>query len=252
MSLHDALVVLYKETGETPLQRVERFRMQNPEYADVPLSYAGRLDPLAEGVLLVLVGEANKRRKEYLSLPKEYEIKVLFGVETDSYDILGLVRRVSMASVDVEKAKGVLLRSKGRFSQAYPPYSSKPVSGKPLFQWAREGKIDEIKVPQKEVEIFGVDILAEETISAEELLERVERAVASVRGDFRQEAVVSSWKNNIQSGDFLVVTARVRAGSGAYMRTLAYEAGKKLGVGAIALHIKRTKVGEYTAGDALR
>jgi tRNA U55 pseudouridine synthase TruB len=45
---------LYKNVGETPLECLERFRVENSEYKDVPMTYAGRLDPMAEGVLIVL------------------------------------------------------------------------------------------------------------------------------------------------------------------------------------------------------
>jgi len=55
------------------------------------MTYAGRLDPLAEGLLLVLTGEECKNKEKYLGLDKEYEVDVLFGFATDTYDILGKV-----------------------------------------------------------------------------------------------------------------------------------------------------------------
>ena len=82
---------LYKERGETPLECIERFRRANPEYKNVPMSYAGRLDPMAEGVLIILAGEANKKKSDFLSLDKEYTFDVLFGFSTDTYDVLGVM-----------------------------------------------------------------------------------------------------------------------------------------------------------------
>jgi hypothetical protein len=82
---------LYKKLGETPRERLERLRTQKPHYAHEVLSYAGRLDPMAEGVLLCLVGSANKRREAYLDLGKEYVLDILFGFSTDTYDVLGRV-----------------------------------------------------------------------------------------------------------------------------------------------------------------
>ena len=82
---------LYKQSGETPRERLERLRVQRPHYEHEVLSYAGRLDPMAEGVLLCLVGSANKRREAYLELSKEYVLDVLFGFSTDTYDVLGRV-----------------------------------------------------------------------------------------------------------------------------------------------------------------
>ncbi len=81
--LIDGLFLTYKQWGETPLEALERVRLENPHVKNIPLSYAGRLDPLAEGVLLVLCGEANKSRSEYLGMDKEYECEVLFGIKTD-------------------------------------------------------------------------------------------------------------------------------------------------------------------------
>ena len=56
---------LYKPQGVTPLELIDRFRQKHPEYKDEKLGYAGRLDPMAEGILLVLVGDENKKRKTY-------------------------------------------------------------------------------------------------------------------------------------------------------------------------------------------
>ena len=57
---------LYKETGETPLERLNRFRKENLKYLKEKMSYVGRLDPMAEGVLLTVVGKENKNRGELL------------------------------------------------------------------------------------------------------------------------------------------------------------------------------------------
>lgn len=123
------------------------------------LGYAGRLDPMAEGVLVVLVGDENKRREAYLSLNKEYIVEILFGFETDSYDMLGLAPS-SLAGQ--EKNTDVLKSYLGSFvdvhDQEYPPYSSKTVVGKPLFVWAREGNIGTIKIPRKKLKFMHVII----------------------------------------------------------------------------------------------
>ena len=80
-----------KREGETPLQALMRVRKVYPELKDLPLTYAGRLDPMATGLLLVLIGEECKRKDEYLALSKTYEFEVLFGASSDTGDILGIV-----------------------------------------------------------------------------------------------------------------------------------------------------------------
>src|SRR5690606_34034568 len=84
------ILKLYKNLGETPLECIERFRAEHPEYAETKMTYLGRLDPMAEGLLLVLAGNT-KDREKYLALDKTYEFEVLWSFETDTYDTLGLV-----------------------------------------------------------------------------------------------------------------------------------------------------------------
>ena len=83
-------VLLYKTVGQTPLECMELWRQTKPELKDTPLAYAGRLDPMAEGVLLVLIGEECKKQADYHNLDKEYEFEILFGVHSDSGDVLDL------------------------------------------------------------------------------------------------------------------------------------------------------------------
>ena len=87
---------LYKKIGETPLERIKRFKADNPEYAMLKMSYAGRLDPMAEGVLLVLVDGENKNREKYLNFSKEYEADIIFGIGTDTHDVLGKIARINL------------------------------------------------------------------------------------------------------------------------------------------------------------
>jgi tRNA U55 pseudouridine synthase TruB len=67
-------IILNKPIGETPLEIINYYKRLHPEYRYLPMTYAGRLDPLAEGVLLLLAGEECLKKDEYLSLSKEYEL----------------------------------------------------------------------------------------------------------------------------------------------------------------------------------
>jgi tRNA U55 pseudouridine synthase TruB len=89
-------IVLEKSVGETPLSCAEEYRALHPELAGVSMAYAGRLDPMASGKLLVLLGEECKNQTSYHGLDKEYEFSVLFGVGSDSHDVLG---RLSTESI---------------------------------------------------------------------------------------------------------------------------------------------------------
>ena len=250
---------LYKQCGETPLECISRFRKNNPGFENISMTYAGRLDPLAEGVLLVLAGEDVYKKDDFLNLNKEYEVEVLFGFETDTFDVLGIPlsfprRRESMDprirkddNAGGMNAESTLKRFIGKNIFEYPPYSSKPVNGKPLFSIARSGGLDDIEMPKREVEIFNLEILNWREINSKDLLKDIEKKISEVVGDFRQEIILSKWKEVLGDVDVNFHIAKIKAevSSGTYMRTLAHEWGKSLGVSALAYHIVRTKVGEF-------
>lgn len=247
---------LYKNLGETPRERLERLRIQRPEYAHEVLSYAGRLDPMAEGVLLCLVGPTNKRREQYLEMTKEYTLDVLFGFSTDTYDILGRVMDVGDASTVKRNAvqKG-LSEFRGTFAQEYPPFSSKTVEGKSLIEWARGGALSTLVLPRRVVVIYDITLLGMYKVDEHTLLNYIEESVEKVEGDFRQDEIMRLWKQRLTqegSREFPCATIHISCSSGTYARSIAHGLGKDLGTPALALHILRTKVGEYALDRSLK
>jgi tRNA pseudouridine55 synthase len=247
---------LYKKLGETPRERLERLRTEKPHYEHEVLSYAGRLDPMAEGVMLCLVGSANARREAYLELSKEYVLDILFGFETDTYDILGRIMETGDASaITREKVTKGLNEFRGHIEQQYPPYSSKTVEGKSLFEWARSGAIASLVLPTRRVTIHHIDVENMYKIREADLLAYIESSVEKVHGDFRQEEVLRTWARHLKKGgerEFPCATVRIECTSGTYARSIAHGLGKELGVPALSLHILRNKVGEYDMSKSLR
>lgn len=233
--------LFWKNSGETPLEALGRFRVRFPEYAAEKLSYAGRLDPLAEGELLILIGETNKKREQYLGFDKEYEFTVLFGVSTDTHDLLGMVESVQVPQTEISIASS---RYIGENLLPYPAYSSKTVEGKPLFAWAREGKLKEIVVPQQHSRIVSLEETSRGEISSNELLIQLEKIVAQVSGDFRQEKIIKKWKEalSFEQDAFPLVSFRARVGSGTYIRSLVHLMGKEISVPSLAYAIRRTRI----------
>ncbi len=86
-----AVVPVYKKLGATPLEALEALRVDRPDLAHELMTYAGRLDPMAEGVLLVLTGEDRYRAKEFQQLDKTYRATFLLGFSSDTGDVLGMV-----------------------------------------------------------------------------------------------------------------------------------------------------------------
>lgn len=247
---------LYKKLGETPRERLERLRVEKPHYAHEVLSYAGRLDPMAEGVLLCLVGSANKRRDSYLDLNKEYVLDILFGFSTDTYDILGRVMETGDPTGLSKKAlQQALNEFTGHLSQEYPPFSSKPVEGKSLFEWARQGTLSSILLPSRQVTIYNIEIENLYKVKEPQLLHYIEDSVGRVHGDFRQDEILETWARHLKKkGDreFPAATIKIECSSGTYARSVAHGVGKELGVPALALHILRTQAGEYRVEKSLK
>lgn len=251
-----AVLNLYKQLGETPHERLERLRVQKPHYEHEVLSYAGRLDPMAEGVLLCLVGSANKRRDAYLELSKEYVLDILFGFSTDTYDILGRVMETGETEgITRDRVAKGLNEFRGHIDQEYPPYSSKTVEGKSLFEWARAGALGSLVMPGRSVTIHHIDVTAMYKIPESALLAYIEDGVARVTGDFRQDEVIRLWRRHLKKdGDriFPAATVKIECTSGTYARSIANGLGAELGVPALALHILRSKVGEYSVEKSLK
>lgn len=244
--------LINKKEGETPLQCLESFRASKKIGKDVLMTYAGRLDPMASGLMILLAGEECKNKEKYLGLDKEYEFSVLFGFATDTYDILGkVVDKAGSASLKFRRVdelskliKKNLKFFKGKFMQKYPMYSSKTVEGKQLHAYARGG--EDVNIPEHEVEVKSLKFIKLSKISREKLLKNIETRIAKVKGDFRQKEILKLWKKELKKPQsFFVAHFRVKCGSGTYVRAIANDLGGRIGVPALALSIKRTKIGKY-------
>ncbi len=246
--------LLYKNLGETPFEAILSFKKDNWEYRDVAMTYAGRLDPMAEGLLLVLSGREALNKDKYLDLQKTYETEILWGFETDTLDVLGKVlQQVSQGYSSEVPSQDIfdnnyLKKHIGKFEQKYPFYSSKPVNGVPLFQLAREGKLDGIEIPSHEVEIFDIGYLSRRIITTEKLSEEITFKISLVSGDFRQKEILSKWQKVLEDKketQFILDKITLTVSSGFYVRQFVFDLAKSLNTSALTFHIKRTKIGEF-------
>jgi len=196
--------IIDKLVGETPLEALERFRAEKIQtseacvtgytWENVPMTYAGRLDPMAEGKLLILIGDECKDKEKYLGLDKEYEVEILLGISTDTYDALGIVQDAQgVNDAWAYPAQDWLQKYVGKFAQEYPPYSSKTVNGRQLHELARSGALPEV-MPTREVEIYSIRAIDTGTITAGGLLARIVGNIDLVKGDFRQEVIGKRWR----------------------------------------------------------
>jgi tRNA pseudouridine55 synthase len=228
------MYITYKNIGETPLECLERIRVEYGKSKEIPMTYAGRLDPMAEGLLIILVGEDCKNKDKYLKMDKEYEMEILFGVSTDTYDTLGIIEKIekkNFESIDFEKYKG-------KFTQEYPIFSSKIIAMKEIPN----------EIPTKEVEIFDIEQIGSKAFSAQKILEIILENIKKVTGNFRQKEISDKWITLAQENlntRFIILKIKVSCSSGTYMRSLAHRIGMDYGIPALAFSIKRTRINGY-------
>lgn len=254
-------IVLDKEIGETPLSCAEAWRTKNDIDSDIPLAYAGRLDPMASGKLLVLIGEECKNQEAYHGLDKAYDFSVLFGIESDSLDVLG---RLKACSCDVDPLTESAITSVtngliGTIELPYPLFSAKTVQGKPLHMWTLEGRLNEIEIPTKESEVYLLELTKLETLARTQVADLARSKIDTIPevtdprkalgNDFRRVDVRKDWedtKNNKSLPDsYTIAHFSCVASSGTYMRTLATVIAEKLGTCGLAWSINRTEIGSY-------
>jgi len=242
---------LYKKIGETPLACLDGLRQSNPKYENIKMTYAGRLDPMAEGELLVLIGEECQKKEKFLGLDKEYEFEVLFGLQTDTYDLLGLSHWGVRYSSDYdvaghqEKIERFLKDICGKQMQTYPPFSSKTIAGKPLFELAKEGKLNERQLPEREIEIYETELLKSYWITKQDLRSEIFKRVSLVQGDFRQEQILGTWEKILKKEKqekFLISKIKIKCSGGTYVRGLVHLLGERISYPTLTFSIKRTQI----------
>jgi len=178
------------------------------------IGHAGTLDPLATGLLLVGIGDGTKRMKELIGLPKEYEVEVSFGVQTDTGDMEGkIVAQKSAVSISREKIDKILPSLIGTVDLPVPVYSAVKRGGEPLYKKARRG--ENVTPPVKPMKIYSLELI-----------------------DFNGVA------------EQPIAKFSMRVGSGAYVRSIAEEIGHLLLVPAVVKELRRTKIGDFCVEDA--
>lgn len=122
------------------------------------VGHNGTLDPLATGVLVICFGKYTKLNDLLTSHEKEYIAEVTLGLETDTLDITGKILNKNTPHITKEEIIKALKNFEKTYNQEVPKYSAVKVSGKKLYEYAREGK--EVILPKKEVTIYQNELLS--------------------------------------------------------------------------------------------
>lgn len=246
--LMQKVIPIYKKISQTPLEAINEFRTNNHDYKNSKIAYAGRLDPMAHGLLLLLVDEECKKRDQYQDLEKEYIFEMIFGIETDSLDILGKLSYFSPDKIDQSNLESVIKNLVGEFEFEYPIFSSKTVMGKPLFQWARENRLEEITIPKITKKIYSLSLIEKRQVKFSEILKIIIERIQMINGDFRQELIVNEWTKRTQmytNEHVDIWKFKAHTQSGAYVRSLIKKIASEMNTRGIAYEILRTRVGSF-------
>jgi len=204
----DGALVVHKPRGKTSHDVVEAVRRL---VGFRQIGHLGTLDPLATGVLVLLLGRATRLARFYTGRRKRYSCVFRFGYATDTYDADGKPLGPDTAPVLTrEEIEPLVAGFVGRFSQMPPPYSAKKIHGRPAHELARKNKPVDLK--SVDVDVF-------------------EFRVVSVEG--------------------ARMRCEIECGAGTYIRSLAHDLGARQGSGAHLEEITRTAVGEFTLDQAV-
>ncbi len=241
-----SVLLVNKYRGELLHSLLNRVRSEHG-FSDLEkLTYAGRLDPLASGLMIILSGDDVHKKPDFSGYDKTYTAEIVIGVETDTYDILGIPTAVSDTDITIEKIGALLEQLIGTYDQDYPAYSSKTVDGTPMWSLARDGELPETH-PSHTITVYSADILEIKKITPEKLLRDIHTLCDTVTGDFRQTEIATTWENQLKNHDreFILVRIEFAVSSGTYIRSLAHQLGQLTGTGACLYALHRTSIGDY-------
>jgi tRNA pseudouridine55 synthase len=213
------------------------------------VGHTGTLDPFATGVMVILVGRATRLAQFLDKDEKEYEATIRFGFETDTGDVTGRQKAEgkSQKAVSASEIESVLPEFRGEILQTPPMYSAKKIEGKKLYELARKGI--EIERKSVKVKIYELEIIQEGEMSEPPA---VAGGFAAIENQPRISADDADEENKDQSSKFKdQITIRVVCSAGTYIRTLAEDIGRKMGIGAHLTALRRTRAGKFDLSKAV-
>ena len=249
----NGIVQVYKPIGKTPYEIVCQYRAAHDIPADIKIGYAGRLDPMADGQLTLMIGEHTKNQVHLLKADKRYKFTALLGISTDTYDLLGITEQTSLPDQipqnRVKRYISRMLSYQGTLTQRYPPYSSYTIDGVPMHRLARLGKVNKIpedQLPSRVRQIYSIRHLQTETITLGKLRKYIKTYIPYINGYFRQEDIVKAWDAffalHPPGRSLPLVKFEALVSSGTYIRSLVHETGSETKLPALAFGITRTEI----------
>jgi tRNA pseudouridine(55) synthase len=240
---------LNKSIGQTPKELVEHYKNKNNNINKI--SYCGRLDPMASGLMLILTNEDCKLQNMYLNLSKTYRFKLIVGIDTDSHDPLNSNINLYNEAIQIEILKN-LIKSKymGLIKQSYPLCSSYTIDidNKKIHLWKafKNNMIDSnFELPYKYVNITQFDIIDSNNVKDTELFNDFITDISNVTDinkNFGKKEAIHFYNKNINNQEYQVINCVVTCSSGTYIRGLARDISKDIGKHCIVYRINRINI----------
>jgi tRNA U55 pseudouridine synthase TruB len=207
------IILGHKHIGQTMLDLVKEFQK---DYPNDKISFAGRLDPMACGVVKMLIGDSVKNNIIESQGDKVYSFDLIQDIITDSYDILG-IPKISAGFTPILS---------GEYIQEYPPYSSVLIKEYKMPYWQvtlRGLKVSEI--PTKKISISSIEKLEEKIISKNDFIQLIENQFNLLTKEtFRQKEILDRWKK-LDFENVKITSFTVTISSGGYVRWIANQMG---------------------------
>lgn len=249
------IIPIYQRLGQSS----HRIAQSVGDELGEPATHTGTLDPMAEGVLVVLTGEDRFKKSEYSHWQKTYQFSSIWGVATDSLDVLGLItqwqpiEQIEAVSNLESKTRIVFPQLLGQRDQIMPAFSAKRIAGESYFDLAKRG--EPVPTTTQSITIHSLDLLRIETISSAQLLTHVSDKIGKVSGDFRQEACLARWQDKLTSLltdptiAWPVFHWQATVSHRTYMRALVRDMSQLVGMPSTTFSITRTQNGKYSIAD---
>lgn len=157
----NGILVVNKPSGMTSRDVVN---ILNKKFNTKKIGHTGTLDPIASGVLVLLIGKYTKLSDYITSNKKEYIASFDIGYLTDTLDIKGKVIEKKEVTINENQVKNAVLSFKKTYNQEVPIYSAVKIHGKKLYEYARNEEI--VELPSREVTIYDINYLGNNTFKA--------------------------------------------------------------------------------------
>lgn len=224
----NGLLVLDKPAGMTSHDVVDIVRRATGERA---VGHLGTLDPMATGVLPLLLGKYTRLAQFFSTADKSYEGAIRFGFATDTFDADGTPASESQPlALSLDELRTLASRFSGEMLQTPPVFSAKKIGGVPAHKLARAGKPVEVKPARIVIHRFG--LLSLETCAP--FIAQPDRAMSGIEPSTLKDA-----------------RFEIAVSAGGYVRSVAHELGQLAGCGAHLASLRRTQAGPFTLAQSI-